>query len=289
MSRKRRWRRGLLWLLAAALLLWGAAFSAAAQEQRVFDQAGLFSSEEARRLESHIEEIMGKARFDLVVVTTADAQGKSARDYADDFYDEGGFGVGTDASGVLFLIDMDNREIYISTAGTMERFLTDSRIESMLDHAYEYVQRGDYAGAADQIVEDAYGWYQKGIPGGQYTYDEETGRISRYRSIRWYEALLAVAVAAFCGFAACANVRREYSMKQERGQASGYLMAYRANARFACRGQDDRMIGSYITQHVIARTTGSGPRGGGGGSHSGRSTVHRSSSGRSHGGGGRRF
>lgn len=264
---------------------------AMAQNTRVFDQAGLFSAEEAARLEEQIAGIRQDEGYDIVVVTTADAGGKSSRTYADDFYDEGGFGDGTDADGILFLIDMDNREIYLSTAGIMQRYLTDSRIEDVLDHAYDFVQQGEYAGAAMQALEDVSGWYHKGIPGNQYLYDEDTGKISRYHSIRWYEFLLAFLVAGFCGASACGKVRREYAMQQERRQAAGFLMAYRANAGFQFRHQDDVLINSFVSQQMIPRNT-SGFRGGGrsgGFSGGGRSTVHRSSGGRSHGGGGRRF
>lgn len=288
-SKKWCWKAVII-LVTVIGLAHGIVLNAFAQERRVFDQAGLFSADEAEDLEEQIAGIMQGTNMDLVVVTTEDAQGKSARDYADDFYDEGGFGVGKDASGVLFLIDMDNREICISTAGAMQRFLTDSRIESMLDHAYDCVQQGDYAGAASKMVGETLSWYHKGIPGGQYTYDKDTGRISRYRSIRWYEGVLALLIAGFCGFAACQNVRREYGMKQDRQRAAGYLMSYRANAQFACRKQNDALIQSYVTHQVIPRSSG-GLKGGGSGGFSsgGRSTVHRSSSGRSHGGGSRKF
>jgi len=278
--------------MIAAAMIWsvcGYGMIVFAQEQRVFDQADLFSEEEEQALEDQIAEIKSRARLDLVVVTTEDAQGKASRSYADDFYDTGGFGIGKNYDGMLFLIDMDNREIYISTAGAMQRFLTDSRIESMLDHAYDYVQRGDYAGAATQAMEDAESWYHKGIPGGQYLYDEETGEISRYHSIRWYELLFALGVAGFCGWGACIKVRREYAMKREHQQAAGYHLAYRANARFAFRNQGDRLADSFVTQQVIPRTRVSSGGHSGRSTGSGRSTVHRSGSGRSHGGGGRRF
>lgn len=282
-------------LAAMAVLAWmicGGSLAVLAQEQRVFDEAGLFSGEEVSALEEQIAEVRDQANMDLVIVTTDDALGKGAREYADDFYDEGGFGVGRELSGILFLIDMDNREICISTAGAMQRFFTDDRIDSMLDHAYELVARGDYAGAAGQAVEDASGWYRKGIPGGQYLYDEDTGRISRYRSIRWYELLMALGVAAFCAAGVCMNVKREYAMKQERRQAAGFCQAYRADAQFAFREKNDVLVNSYVTQQIIPRSSGRSGSGGGslgGRSGGGRSTVHRSSSGRSHGGGSRRF
>ena len=61
---------------------------------------------------------------------------------------EGGFGTGSDQSGILFLIDMDNRELYISTNGQMIRYMTDSRINDVLDDVYNYAADADYYGAA---------------------------------------------------------------------------------------------------------------------------------------------
>lgn len=48
-----------------------------------------------------------------ISVTTDDALGKISMEYADDFFGNGGFGVGNDYDGILFLIDTDNREVYI--------------------------------------------------------------------------------------------------------------------------------------------------------------------------------
>lgn len=275
--------------MLSAFSAWGGTSPGmAAGDVRVFDEAGLFSEADTAGMEETIAGLRTTMNMDVVVVTTSDSGGKSSESYADDFYDGGGFGTGRDDSGALFLIDMDNREIHISTAGTMIRFLTDTRIDSMLDHAYGPAGNGEYARAAESFLEDLLVYYKKGIPGGQYNYDRETGKVSRYYSIRWYEALIALTVSAGCGLAACLNVKREYAMRSERQKAAGYHMAYRANARFAFRNRSDTQTDSFVTQRILPRSTGSGD-GGSGGSSSGRSTTHQSGSGRSHGGGGRRF
>lgn len=259
--------------------------------QRVYDQADLFSEEEEARLEEKIQMLQEKTGMDAVLVTVKDAQGKSSEEYADDFYDENGFGTGEEGSGLLYLMDMDNRELYISTCGEMVWILTDERVEAMLEAGIARMGRGDYVGCAQKLFSDTERWYDKGVAGGQYQVDRDTGEIRHYpgkthRSIRWYEALLAVAVSAFCGWSVCAKVRREYAMEQERGRAFGYYMAYRANAGFRFRNRQDTLTSSHIARQVIPRTS---HRSSGGYSSSGRSTTHRSSSGRSHGGGGRKF
>ena len=104
---------------------------------RVFDYADLFSGGEEARLNEKLLEFIEKSEMDAVVVTIDDAEGKSSAAYADDFYDYNGFGRQEDHRGALFLIDMDNREIYLSTTGLMIRYMTDARVERLLDEAYE--------------------------------------------------------------------------------------------------------------------------------------------------------
>ena len=104
---------------------------------RVFDQAGLFSKAEKSSMEEEITSMRKDMNMDVVIVTTDDAGGKSAERYSEDFYTNGNFGTGKDYSGVIFLIDMDNRELYIAPVGTMNRFLTDKRWNTILDNAYE--------------------------------------------------------------------------------------------------------------------------------------------------------
>lgn len=259
--------------------------------RRVYDQAGLFSEDEQEQLEEDIQSFRESTGMDAAVVTTENAEGKTSEQYADDFYDNMGFGTGEDLDGVLYLMDMDNRELYISTSGGMIRYLTDERIEDLLDHGIGYMQDGDYASCARQMIRDTGEWYRKGIVRGQYNEDRDTGKISPYgaerkRSIRWYEALLAVGVSVFCAGAMCSGVKREYAMERERGRAAGYHMAYRADAGFCFRNRQDVLSNSHITRQMIPRNTHSS---GGSPGHSGRSTTHHSSSGRSHGGGGRKF
>lgn len=275
-------------ILIMIMLLAGTAF---AGEQRVFDDAGLYSAEEAESLANQVDEFKKLSHMDMVIVTTESTGGKSASQYGEDFYIAGNYGTGDDYNGILLLIDMDNRELWIKTFGAMNRFITDRRVDTMLDHAMEGAVNGDYLASAQAFVKDSTTYYKKGVESGQYNYNEETGEISVYRSIRWYEALIALFVSLFTAFIPCKAVLSEYAMKQQRKQADNYLKAYRATSNFAFANQMDNLIDKKVSQMVIPRSTSSGGRPGGGmggGSSAGRTTVHRSS-GRSVGGGGRKF
>lgn len=262
-------------------------------ERRVYDEAGLFSESEIQDYETAIGELRESFDFDVVLVTTEDAEGKTGQEYADDFYNDGGFGEGSDYDGILFLIDMDNRELAFSTIGETMRIFTDGRIEDMLDHVYEGAADGDFSASAEAFLRDVEYYGEKGIPGGQYNYDQETGAVSRHKSIRWYEALFAFAVSGIVAVGACLNVKKEYAMGADERQINGANMAYRADCQFEFQSVTDPILDKRITSRVIPRTTNysSGSRSSSNSSsRSGtRTTTHRSSSGRSHGGGSRKF
>lgn len=289
-------RRMRNWLLVCCMICFGMMFlvrtfsvqalAADAGEVRVFDEAQLFSSSEKDSLESQIAKLRETIGMDLVVVTTEDARGMDSETYADQYYEAGGFGVGKNHAGALLLLDMDNRMLQISTEGAMIRYLTDDRIETMLDHAIGDMQSGSYANAVESWLSDVENFYKKGIPGGQYSYDRDTGEIYVYRSIRPWEAVAAFVIAAFCGGAACMKVVHEYGMKDEKTQR--YHMAYRANTHFAFQTHNDTRVNQFVTKTRIPRSTPSSARSGSSRGTT-RSTTHRSSGGRTHGGGGRKF
>lgn len=139
--------------------------TAFAEEKRVYDQAGLFSADSAMLLDARASTLTHKLEVDFIIVTTDDARGKTPQAYADDFYDGNGFGVGGDKSGVLFLIDMDNREVYLSTSGKAIAYLTDTIIDGLLDDSIGYLKQQDYSGAASRFLDRM----EKLFPSGEYT------------------------------------------------------------------------------------------------------------------------
>ncbi len=284
------WILAVVWCLGLAGTVYGESDIAieAFDGKRIFDMAGLLDKAYVQEAREVISQYQDTYHLDIVVVTTDDAEGKTATAYADDFYEEGGFGQGKGKNGILFLIDMDNRELVFSTDGAAIRIFTDQRIESMLDGVYEGASREDYRASVESFLRDVDQYCKAGIPGNQYNYNTETGEISVYRSIRWYEALLAIGVSAFVAGTACLTVKRQYDMEEDERQVQNLAMAYRGTARFVYDDESDRLVNKFVTSRVIPRNTGGGG-GSGGHSSSGRSSTHTSSSGRSHGGGSRKF
>ena len=156
--------RKLAGLLAALLLalplLAAGPLSARAAVSQVADLGELLSDEEETALAARMEQLEEEWKQAFVIVTTRDAQGKDAEAYADDYYDTHGYG----ENGVLFLIDLDNGQVWISTAGAMIRFLTDARIEEVLDAGYEALQAGQYAGGFGRCWTPLRPFWGRGFP-----------------------------------------------------------------------------------------------------------------------------
>lgn len=283
-------------LVMGSMAVWADQTGAVSGQPRIFDQAGLFSETEIIQLEEKIAQCRKSTKMDVVIVSAYADGERSAEEYADDYYDYGGFGVGKKASGVLLLYYMDGPgqpggECYISTAGTMINMLTDERIESILDDVYGDLGNRDFAGATEHFLEDVKAYVKEGVESGQYTYDRDTGEIVRYHSIRLYEVAIAMVIAGILAGSVCLDIKKRYAMKQSSREVSNSLQAYRADCAFHFSVAGDKMVNKYVRSVPIPRNTssGGGGRGHSGSSSAGRSTIHTSSSGSSHGGGGRRF
>ncbi|MBD5462576.1 MAG: TPM domain-containing protein [Lachnospiraceae bacterium] len=110
------------------------------------DDAALLDSEERAQL---AEEMQGITTYGNAVFLTTTYNSYSASSYARDFYSDL---FGHD-SGTLFLIDMDNREIYIFSDGAVYRTVTKSYAESITDNVYSYASKGNYYRCASEAFE----------------------------------------------------------------------------------------------------------------------------------------
>ena len=246
---------------------------------KVYDYANLFATEELEQLEGAAKTLSETYQLDVGIVTTNDAEGKTAEAYADDFYDNNGYGYGSNADGLLFLIDMDNRKIWLSTCGLGIQYFTDARIEKMLDSLYEYVSNADYYGAANDFLQLTESYINKGIPANQHTVDttphvpfqNAAGQPLNSRNVG-----LSI-IAAIIGSGIITLIARAiviYCYKHPRfteppTKPDGGSVHYTQ--------REDRFVSTHTHKTKIER------------SNSGTSTTHKSSSGRSHGGGGRSF
>jgi uncharacterized protein len=133
----------------------------------VIDDAKLFSTLQISQIDQKVKALGNQFAMDIVILTTNDTGGKSSRDYADDFYDYYNYGKGPNKDGMVFLLDYDNRQAYISTSGSSIRYLTDERIQRILDQVINgNLSKGDNLGAVYSFISATSGFLEAGIPSG---------------------------------------------------------------------------------------------------------------------------
>ncbi len=275
----------LLPVLLALLLL---PVMALADEQ-VIDRANVFKPSEIREMNAIISRIEAEHQVDLVVLSTLDVPDDYSdsmwriRDYADLFYEHGGYGMGPDFSGMLILLDMNNRAMWLSTGGMMIDYITDSREEDVLDSAYEYLTWNEYGSGVIAALNRVERLMAYGREEGSFRYDEATGeRLSGYYNVLTTDEMILAGIAGGAvAIVLLMSIRGSYNLS-----GSTYSYDRAANASLTLIRDDETFLRQFTTR-TVRNTATHGSHSGGG--RSGGSGVHRSSGGMSHGGGGRRF
>lgn len=131
----------ILLCLACAFPVW------AGTENRLADQAVLLSADEQDALSASLDDISERGEVDVVIVTTDSLGGKTAQEYADDYFTDYGYGQGEDRDGILFLVDMGDRNWAIATHGYAIDAFTDAGQSYIMDQVKPYLSDGDYSEA----------------------------------------------------------------------------------------------------------------------------------------------
>lgn len=116
---------------------------------RLADNADLLTSGEETELLSLLDEISNRQQVDIAVVTTDTLDGKAIGVYADDYYDANGYR----ADGVLLVVDMSDRDWYITTSGFGITAVTDAGREYMSERFVNDLGAGNYAAAFTSYAE----------------------------------------------------------------------------------------------------------------------------------------
>ena len=238
----------------ALLLVLCITVSVSADQRQIIDQAGLLSSQEVEKLETMADSIVENTQMDVVIVTVDSLGGKTAQTYADDYFDYNGYGIGSDHSGVLFLIAMDERQWAVSTCGAAIQALTDREIDDMMYDLTDYLTDGNYYSAFTGFLD---------------TVETEFSRYAEYGEMgdfSFENVIISLVIGAVVGGVALIIMRSNMNTAKQQYGAGSYM----------CDGSYDLFRCHDI--YLYSRTSKvRKPQNNSSGSH-------RSSSGRSHGG-----
>ncbi len=242
-------------ILCLSLML--TVFIGAAGPSRLVDDADILTDSEESELLARLDSVSEQYGADVVIVTVNSTDDLTPMEYADDYYDYNGYGQGEDHSGVLLLMDMGSRQMWISTCGFCIEAINDYNIESIFDNMTAFIDNELYADAFDWYIDDCE-YYINGFVNGYPTN---------------YFMLVIVALAIGIVIALIVTGVMKGQLKSVRAQA--------AAANYVKQGSMNITNSSdFYLYRTVTRTQKEENKS---------SSTHTSSSGRTHGGGGRSF
>lgn len=227
---------------------------------RVVDGADLLSGTEESDLTEKIDSIVQNYDMDVVILTVNTLGSKSASAYADDYYDYIGYGIGSDHSGLLLLIAMEERTWAVSTCGDAIRTVTDYEVEEILQDVAGYLSDAEYYDAFDTFLDRVEAQYRTGI-------DREESDSGN----NFFRFVIALVIGAVVALIVLLVMRGKMNTAKAQSGAGSYLTEGSYDL-YRCQ---DIYLYSRTAKVRKAENNSSG--------------SHRSSSGRSHGGSSGRF
>ena len=205
------------------------------------DQAGLLTTEEVSSLKEKMKELVVYGNIGFVSVSS---NSTSIERFAEQYYHR----YFKTESGTIFVIDMDNRMIYIFSDGENYKYITKSKANSITDNIYRYATREEYYECASKA------FHQIGtvLNGGKIA--EPMRLVSN--------GFLAVTISLFISFLYVLSVSKS-------SRASQHEILKGVKSSFASGEADGHLTGSHSV--YSPQSSGGGSSGGGGGGGGGSS------------------
>jgi uncharacterized protein len=263
---------------------------------KIVDKYDLLTSAQEKALEEKAQEITQNHKMDVVIVVVWSLNGKTAEEYADDYFDNNGYGIGSKHSGTLFLLSMEYRDWAISTCGDSIYALTDYGIELLFESCKGYLSKDQYYKAFDVYLNQLDGFYRAYKEGNPidgyhnrdvddyiiYEPNNSAGTVHyRAKPTTWDMVRIigiSLVIGLVIGGIVLFSLRATMNTFAPQSNATSYIPA--GGFRFTVR-KDTHL---YSNVSKVRRETSSSSSGGYSHSRGGGSSIHRSSSGRSHGG-----
>ena len=223
----------------------------------VVDLADLLTDAEENEFNEKFITFTEEYEIEIAFLTVTSLDGKTAQQFADDFYDANGYGYGENDDGFLLLYlpgEDGQRELYLTTHGDAIYKMSDDMINTMLLEMKDDIISGNYTAALDKYIAKATEYVKPGV------------------HFIWLFVFMlvgcVVALLVLNGIAAAnKSVHKAFDAK-----------VYVRSGSLVLTGRNDTFKGSYVNKDAKADD-----------SDSGKTSTHTSSSGRTHGGGGIKF
>ena len=242
--------------------------------ERLKDEAGLLSDDEADSLLAQLDEISERQNCDVIVVTVASLDGKTAESYADDYFDFNGYGLGQDRDGILLLLSMEDRDWAISTHGFAITAFTDAGQSYMTDHFLSYISDGEYAQGFQKYAELCDQFLTQAKEGEPY----DTDNLPK-GSVAFVWLPIDIVIGCIIAFFRAQGKKKRLKTVRKKVSARDYIV----QGSLKARTNREILLNSVVSSRDISSSDNSSSDSGGG------SSTHTSSSGETHGGSSGKF
>ena len=248
-----------------------------AELPRFVDNAGLLTDAEGEALLSMLDEISERHECDVIIITERSFGGKGAAAYADDYYDYNGYGYGENDDGILFALSIGERDWAISTYGLGIDAFTDARQKSIIDKIKPMLSNNNFNSAFVSFATQCNNILEQ--PEGSEQYNENDNSLGDAPASKTNQAktfFICLLIGIIIAFISVSTMKGKLKSVKMQVKADNYVRS----GSMKLRSQNEMFLYKNVVR--TPRQTSSGSSGGG-------SSVHRSSSGRSHGGSSGKF
>lgn len=235
----------------------------------IYDQASLFTSDEKSDLENQAKAVSDQYNMDVVIATVDNTSNKSSQVYADDFYEDNNIGRNNSSDGILLLIDLDNREVYISTSGAAIKYLSDQRLDNIINQVLENgMADQDYYRASVKFLKSTSDYLSKGV----ITKASGTLKVKGIKALTPLKGIVSLVSGSLASVLYFFNNKSRYKMEKPNKYNN-----FRKNSQVSFINKEDRFIKTETLEKAVENIESS------------KTTTHTSTSGKVHGGKGRKF
>ena len=111
------------------------------------DDADLLSYNQMVEIMDRLEPIRTKYGCEVAIAAVPSLGDKDPQTFADDYFDENGYGCGDDGDGILLVLSMEYRDYAITTCGKAIDIFSDRDLDYIVDGIIPQLSEGDYHGA----------------------------------------------------------------------------------------------------------------------------------------------
>ena len=257
-------KRKMLVLLAVLCLLLSSLVFVNGEGVRMVDDAGLLFQSEVQQLNELLDSISEKHGVDVVIVTVDSLDGYSPMEFADDYYDYGGYA----KDGILLLVSMEERDWWISTTGYGITAVTDAGLEYLSQQFLPYLSDEEYLLAFTEFANQCDSFLLQAESGDPYD--------SHNLPKEPFSPFVTLIVSLVIGFVVALIVTGVMKGKLKSVRSQVKADDYVAKGSMKLTTSRDLFLYSHIDRREKPKSSSG-------------STTHVSSSGTTHGGGGGKF